>query len=188
MFASNENCDTAMLNAPEGMTGRPLFQFDTMSAKIIKLYYTEGDLLAAKLQIYEPTTSLPDSENPIGGDVLYLADGAVEQGVDFRCRLVLSSDPPSGRPFINALKDVCIRLTDTVPNRPDVLTALQASIDADGLLLQMLSRRGVATAQDILEGSLLPVIRVLESLQAEDKSELTEHWWKSFNHACQRLI
>lgn len=185
VFASNENCNAAMVHAdPAHAQQRPLHKYDAMSAKIVKLYYDEEDLINAKQNNNDAPVSTVAGSLLIGGDVVYLADGGLERGVDFRSRLVLSSDPPSERPLINALKDVTVRLTDTVPNRPDVLESLKKSIDADGLLQQMLSRRGVATADDLLRGTLQPLISVLQSLQAVDKSELTEQWWATFRAAC----
>jgi hypothetical protein len=77
-----------------------------------------------------------------------------------------------------------MRLTGTVPNRPDIALSLGKAIDADGLLLQMLSRRDVATADDLLNSTLTPVIEVLKSLQAADKADVTGLWWKAFTDNC----
>lgn len=163
---------------------RPLYAYDAMSAKVLRLYYEEQDLINA-MSASDIAVSEHCGRKPIGGDVEYLADGAIEKGVDFRSRLVLAVDPPSGRALLNALKDCIARLADTVPNRPDVLESLSKAIDVDGLLTQMLSRRDVTTAQDILEGCLQPLISVLQSFQAVHKSELTAKWWDGFQQTCQ---
>ena len=185
VFASNENCVLEMQHAETNdVPGRPLQKYDAMSARIIKLYYSEEDMLASKHSIATSVSEKDDRKatggNPVGADIVYMADGALEPGVDLRYRLVLSTDSTSPRPLLNAIKDIMARLGDTVPNRPTFLTEVERAIDADGLLLQMLSRRGVATPSDIVNGVLQPLIASLQSLQAENKSEMTITWWNAF--------